>query len=121
MATWEELVRTVFNDLAQEALENSKAWLPDWHADLPMPLAVGYALGFGGEAGEVLNAVKKVYRDRKLPGEAERQEHVAEEIADALVYMLLLVQEMEIDLVTAYRRKIAVNNERFGRHGQEVD
>lgn len=107
--------RTALALLADNALENSKAWFPDWHEDLPMPLAVGYALGFGGEAGEVLNKVKKVYRDRKKPGGEERMQQVAEELTDAFTYMLLLIKELDIDILTAHREKIAVNNVRFGR------
>jgi len=116
----DDVIRAVLDHLADEALENSKAWLPGWHEDLPMPLSVGYALGFGGEAGEVLNKVKKVYRDRKQPGAEQRLEDVAEEMGDALTYWLLLMKEMDLDVLTAYRRKVAFNDGRFGRHGEHV-
>jgi NTP pyrophosphatase (non-canonical NTP hydrolase) len=115
----DDMIRSVLAQLGDEALDNSKAWLPDWHEDLPMPLAVGYALGFGGEAGEVLDAVKKVYRDRKKPGGDQRMEHLAEELADAFTYWLLLIKELDIDILTAHRRKIAYNDGRFLRHGKE--
>lgn len=75
-----------------------------------MPLDVFYALGLGGEAGEVLNDVKKLYRDGVTP---EREDTVAAELADVFVYLLLLADEYGVDLVAEYRAKVVVNDARW--------
>lgn len=57
-------------------------------------LEVGFALGLGGEAGEVLDDVKKrKYHGRNIP-----IEHTAEELGDVLWYLANLTTQLGYSL-----------------------
>lgn len=100
------------DELAAVMRANSEIWFPAWHApDAPLPLDVAYCMGMGGEAGEVLNALKKVYRDGRTP---ERLAALELELADVFTYLLLLAGELSIDILDAYRKKAAVLRDRHG-------
>lgn len=58
------------------------------------------ALGLAGEAGEVANDVKKIWRDGKTP---ERVEHLKTEIGDTLAYLVLLARAVGLNLTDAAR------------------
>lgn len=99
--------------LAGTMRANSERWFPYTHStqEQEMPIAVFYALGFAGEAGEVANAVKKLHRDGETP---ERLAALREELADAFTYLLLLASEVGADLVAEYERKALICEERWG-------
>ena len=98
--------------IAAEARCNSERWFPGVHDQdrALVPLLVHYAVGLGGEAGEVLNIVKKGLRRRALPPEG-----LESELADCFIYLLLLADEVGVDLYRAYRDKAAVCEKRWGK------
>ena len=62
-------------------------------------LALMYpALGLAGEVGEVLNKVKKIYRDDGGHLTDEHREAVGKEIGDALWYMASLATDLGVSL-----------------------
>lgn len=64
-------------------------------------LIVGFALGLGGESGEVLDDIKKrEYHGRDIP-----IEHTAEELGDALWYIANIATQLGYTL-----ESIALNN-----------
>ena len=75
------------------------------------------ALGLCGEAGEVANKVKKIYRDAGGRIEHESREALAEELGDVLWYVALLADEINLSL-----NNIAVRNllKLRDRHSREA-
>jgi NTP pyrophosphatase (non-canonical NTP hydrolase) len=100
------------DSIASEARRNSERWFPSVHdpEKALVPLAVHYALGMCGEAGEVANVVKKALRK----GETTSPE-LAAELADVFIYLLLLADEAGVNLYAAYKDKQAVCEKRWGR------
>lgn len=98
--------------LAATMRANSERWFPGLHHDPLLPLAVFYALGLGGEAGEVLDEIKKAFRTN---GDLTQRDNLAAELADVLTYLLLLADELDIDLIAAYQTKAAYNEARWGQ------
>ena len=73
------------------------------------------ATEFGGEAGEVLNEVKKLSRERMgIPGSKSSPEKLAEEIADVIISVDLLAMEFRIDLALAVQKKFDATSEKYG-------
>jgi NTP pyrophosphatase (non-canonical NTP hydrolase) len=99
--------------LAARMRADSEHWFPALHtgARSDVPLFMHYALGLIGEAGEVANVVKKLNRDGYT---ADRYADLGAELADVLIYLLLLADEVDIDIVEAYRAKRQRNIERWG-------
>lgn len=56
------------------------------------------ALGLSGEVGEVLNKVKKVYRDNAGKFDKETKKAIAYELGDVLWYLAVLAQDLGQDL-----------------------
>ena len=78
-------------DQYQNFAENTAYW--------PKELGLLYlANALGGEAGELQNLVKKVYRDNggKLP--EDRREEMIRELGDVLWYVAAIATELQIDL-----------------------
>jgi NTP pyrophosphatase (non-canonical NTP hydrolase) len=72
-----------------------------------------------GELGEAANVAKKINRERDgIPGNTEPIEilrgYLADEIADAFIYLDLLAQSQGIDLATAVRNKFDRTSEKIG-------
>lgn len=59
------------------------------------------ALGLAGEAGEVANKVKKIYRDGVLNPDA-----IADELGDVLWYVAMLAHELDIPLEAIARMNL---------------
>lgn len=97
--------------ITAEARANSERWFPFVHdpSQAVVPLAVHYALGMCGEAGEVANVVKKALRKGETTSDA-----LAPELADVLIYLLLLADETGVDLFAAYEAKRGVCEARWG-------
>jgi len=65
------------------------------------PSAIGLAytaLGLAGEAGEVANKVKKVYRDSGGDLKADRAFQIAQELGDVMWYVAQVATELGVDL-----------------------
>jgi NTP pyrophosphatase (non-canonical NTP hydrolase) len=56
------------------------------------------ALGLAGEAGEVADHIKKVFRDDGGIVDAERREAIAGELGDVLWYIAQLATELDLEL-----------------------
>lgn len=95
-----------------------------WHSEDTWSSS-DWACAFAGEAGEVCNAVKKLrrvedgYANINDPGRtlATREEAVAaigEEMADTLLYMLLLANNLGIDVEAEVVKKFNATSERYG-------
>lgn len=100
-------------EIAKAARENSERWFPALHAraaEGSIDLAVFYTLGLAGEVGEVANLVKKFVRANVTPDAAT----LGDELADVFIYLLLLADEIGVDLVEEYKKKVVVNEERWG-------
>lgn len=95
--TFAEL-RAVNSDRHQMAgWDRSKSWsLLEW------------AGAMCGEAGEAANVAKKI------PGGQETIAHLAEELADTIIYVDLLAHAANIDLAEAVREKFNRVSERKG-------
>lgn len=65
----------------------------------PLDARIWYpALGLAGEAGEVANKVKKMYRDGGGLLSPERQADIAGEIGDVLWYCAALAKDLDLTL-----------------------
>lgn len=77
------------------------------------------AVEFAGEAGEVANAVKKVYRAKNgIVGNSkdisDLMENLIEEIGDVLITIDLLANEFDIDLEDAVKSKFNKTSNKVG-------
>jgi NTP pyrophosphatase (non-canonical NTP hydrolase) len=77
------------------------------------------AVEFSGEAGEVANAIKKIYRARNgIIGNNktmdELMENLVEEIGDVLITIDLLANEFDIDLEEAVKSKFNKTSKKVG-------
>lgn len=71
-------------------------------------LAVMYtSMGLAGEAGEVLNKVKKVLRDNDGIFDAERKAIIAKELGDVTWYVAALANELNVDFATLIEANLA--------------
>lgn len=99
--------------LAAQMRANSERWFPNMHGNnASVPLPFFYALGLGGECGELQNIVKKMERDGYSD---ELQMKAGEEAADVFTYLLLLCQSLGIDVLEEYANKVHILNERHAR------
>ena len=57
------------------------------------------------ELGEVVGAVRRSLRLRGQPGERQARDHLGEELADCMAYLLKLANYADIDLQAAYVKK----------------
>lgn len=85
-------------------------WPGNEKADIPF-----LTIEVAGEFGEVAEAVKKYLRaQRGIKGNGGRIEDVADEMADAIISLDLLADEMGIDLTDAIARKFNMTSEKYG-------
>jgi len=59
------------------------------------------AMGLAGEVGEVLNKVKKIYRDDDGHVTIEQREDLAKEIGDVFWYLAALCTDLDISMADA--------------------
>lgn len=64
------------------------------------------AMGLAGEAGELMNKVKKIWRDQGGELTEEVREDLVNELGDVLWYVSQLARELEADLETVGRRNV---------------
>ena len=74
--------------------------------DLDMIRNIAYLVG---ELGEVVHAARHFQRQNGQPTELEAREHLGEELADCLAYLLKLANYAGIDLQAAYVEKMRRN------------
>lgn len=80
-------------DLTRYQLEASRT------AIFPDTIALAYCtMGLAGEAGEIANKVKKVYRDDGGKVTPEKRRELGDEIGDCLWYLSQLAEMLDLDL-----------------------
>ena len=96
----------------------------DWHQfHAPKNLAMSLAI----EAAELMEHFQWISPDesRRVADDPQRLSAVAEELADVLCYALAMANELNLDLSTAVRGKIAKNEQKYpaeeyrGRYGPQ--
>jgi NTP pyrophosphatase (non-canonical NTP hydrolase) len=94
-------------------------------------LGPGYvALNIAGEAGELANLMKKIWRMDPRIAQAEgygiitdeQRTLIADEIADVIMLTLVLANHLDVDVEAEVQRKLGVIDERLrgGHYGHEA-
>jgi len=111
----------VVAELAARAFANSERWFPGVHDHGDDAITTHLALGLGGEAGEVLDVLKKAdicglveTCDMHAPGKHDRAA-LGSEMADLFTYLLNLAHHHGIDLVAEFEAKQAICAQRWDR------
>ena len=95
-------------DLSQRLAEFARA--RDWEQfHSPKNLAMALA----GEAGELLEHFQWLSEAQSAQLAPEKQEAVALELADILIYLLRLGERLDVDVLDAAYRKMAINESRY--------
>ena len=79
------------------------------------------ALGLGGEAGEVLEKIKKILRDKHGEIDEEAREKLAKELGDVLWYVAQLCTELGLSMEEVAKQnleKLFSRKERGVLHGE---
>ena len=74
-----------------------------------------------GELGEVVHAARRFQRQRGQPGGQQARDHLGEELADCLAYLLKLANYADIDLQAAYVTKMQRNVDRTWHADQATE
>ncbi|MDE2594450.1 MAG: nucleotide pyrophosphohydrolase [Burkholderiales bacterium] len=65
------------------------------------------------EAGELLEHFQWLTEDQSRQLDADKKEAVALEMADVLLYLIQMSNELGVDLVDAARRKVVLNEQKY--------
>ena len=91
----------------------------------PMSMPVIYpALGLAGETGEVLDKIKKIYRDNNMEFDREHRIAIVKELGDVLWYLTNLAEDLGFNLSDVAQMnadKIESRKERNVIHGEGDD
>lgn len=71
------------------------------------------SMALAGEAGELLEHFQWLTEAQSCELNAAKREAVALEMADILIYLLRLGQRLDIDVLEAAYRKMAINEQRY--------
>lgn len=71
------------------------------------------SMALAGEAGELLEHFQWLSEAQSASLDDEKKEEVAFEMADILIYLIRLSERLDVDLVDAAYRKIAINQSRY--------
>ncbi len=71
------------------------------------------SMALAGEAGELLEHFQWLSEAQSHALPAEKKDAVALEMADIFIYLLRLAERLDIDLVDAAWRKMAINEQRY--------
>jgi NTP pyrophosphatase (non-canonical NTP hydrolase) len=71
------------------------------------------AMALAGEAGEVIEHFQWLTPEQAANLDAPTREAVALECADVLLFLIRLADQLNIDLIDAAQRKMAINAERY--------
>lgn len=74
------------------------------------------AMALAGETGELLEHFQWLTEEQSRNLSPEKREAVALELADILIYLIRLGERLDIDLVAAAYRKLAINEDRYPAH-----
>ncbi|WP_428526784.1 MazG-like family protein [Roseibium sp.] len=99
-----------FSDLREANTTRQKEWPGNDQADIAFR-----GLEVAGEFGEVAEALKKYLRGtRGIKGSTADLQDVANEMADAVIALDLLADQMGIDLGAAVARKFNATSQKYG-------
>ena len=70
-------------------------------------------MALAGECGELLEHFQWLSDEQSASLPAEKREEVALEMADILIYLIRCSERLDIDLVEAAYRKMAINEARY--------
>lgn len=100
-------------DFLKRLRETNTARWTEWSGGISDPLFASNE--FGGEAGEVLNVVKKLVREeRGWVGSRATKEQLADEIADCIICLDSLARMYEIDIEESVIRKFNESSDKNG-------
>ena len=71
------------------------------------------SMALAGEAGELLEHFQWLSEDQSAALNDDKREAVALELADILIYLIRLSERLDVDLVDAAYRKLAINRSRY--------
>jgi dCTP diphosphatase len=71
------------------------------------------AMALAGESGELLEHFQWLTAEQSADLDPEKKEQVALELADILIYLIRLSERLDLDLVAAAYRKMAINQARY--------
>jgi len=71
------------------------------------------AMALAGEAGELLEHFQWLSEEQSADLPSDKKEAVALELADILIYLLRLVERLDVDVLDAAYRKMAINETRY--------
>ena len=71
------------------------------------------SMALAGEAGELLEHFQWLSEEASTQLDAGKRDEVALELADILIYLIRLSERLDIDLVDAAYRKLAINQARY--------
>ncbi|MGS4884599.1 MazG-like family protein [Roseibium sp. MB-4] len=99
-----------FSDLREANITRQKEWPGNDQADIAFR-----GLEVAGEFGEVAEALKKYLRGtRGIKGSTADLQDVANEMADAIIALDLLADQMGIDLGAAVTLKFNATSKKYG-------
>ncbi len=116
--------------MTQDTLENLRARLAQFAADrdwekFHSPKNLSMALI--GEAAELVEHFQWLTQDESRQLKSKQLDEARLEMADILIYLIRIADQLDIDLVQAAWDKIAINEQRFppekvhGRHSRGQD
>lgn len=73
------------------------------------------AMALAGEGGELLEHFQWLTEAQSQSLDPDKKDAVALEMADILIYLVRLAERLDIDLVDAANRKVAINEHRYPR------
>ena len=71
------------------------------------------AMALAGEAGELLEVFQWLTEEQSRRLDAKAQAAVTEELADVLLYLVRLADQLGVDLAVAARDKLAANERKY--------
>lgn len=71
------------------------------------------SMALAGEAGELLEHFQWLSEEASTRLVVEKKDQVAMEMADILIYLIRLSERLDVDLVDAAYRKMAINQARY--------
>ena len=96
--------------LREVQVARQKLWDPGIKLDLSY-----FGNAAAGEMGEACNVIKKLERERLgLKGSRATLEHLADEIADVIIYLDIIAMKTGIDLEQAIKNKFNKDSTKHG-------
>ena len=74
------------------------------------------AMALAGEAGELLEHFQWLTQQQSHELPPDKKDEVALEMADIFIYLIRMSERLDIDLIAAVNRKVAINQDRYPSH-----